>query len=175
MEGKRIDIVLVKLGAAFIFIYVLQGASSFLGYFEVVENRLGMALFSLTMTIILPAIIIAVLWFFPATIIGKQSIDNTGAPSLDDAAGGILVGVSLVGLYTLAFGLIDLFYFETQRWAEASYGGQISYGEFRPSSGTIAGRYSSALQIVVGLALLFGRRGISTVLARARGRGKASS
>lgn len=175
MEGKRIDIVLVKLGAAFIFIYVLQGVSSFFGYFEVVEDRMGMALFSLTMTVILPVIIAAMLWFFPATILGKQSIDNTGAPSLDDAAGGILVGVSLVGLYTLAFGVVDLFYFETQRWAEATYAGQISYGEFRATSGTIAGRYSSAFQIVVGLVLLLGRRGISTMLARARGRGTASS
>lgn len=175
MDSTRIGIILIKLGAAFMFINLLGDASSFLGYFELVEDRLGLAVVSLTMTVILPAIIIAVLWYFPATIIGKQTPDNTGAPRLDDAAGGILVGVSLVGLYALAFGAVDLFYYETQRWAEASYGGQVSYGEFRPTSGTIAGRYTSVFQIVVGLTLLLGRRGISTILSRARGRGKTAS
>lgn len=175
MDRTRIGIILIKLGAAFMFINVLQDANMFLSYFEVVEDRWGLALFSVSMTLILPVIVIAVLWFFPATLLGKQASDATTAPPLDDAAGAILVGVSLVGLYALVFGVIDLFYYESIRWAEFNYANQLGYEQYSPSGGTVATRYTCILQIIIGLALLFGRRGLSAALASARGRGKAAS
>ena len=175
MTGTRIGIILVKLGAAFLLINILRNANMFLSYFEMIQDRWGLAVFSLGMTLVLPIMIVAALWFFPATLLGKQTTEEPAPPVLDDAAGAMLVGVSLVGLYAVVFGFIDLFYFESVRWAEFNYANQIGYDNYGPSGATIASRYTSILQIIVGLGLLLGRRGISAALAAARGRGKVSS
>lgn len=175
MDATRIGIILVKLGAVFLLVSVLQDINGFLAYFEFLEERKGLVIFSLTMVVVLPLLIVAVLWFFPATLVGKLSADSADTVRLDTAAGATLVGVTLVALYALVFGLVDLFYYESVRYAEASFAEELAYLPYRPSTDTIVGRYTNVFQIFVGLVLLLGRRGISQTLAAARGRGKVSS
>ena len=170
MIGSRIDIVLVKLCAVFIVVFSLQGLTSYASYFVAGEDTLRITLIAFFFVFAIPFSIAALLWFFPATIVGIEPLDvqeRRDEPAR--ATYGILVGVTLVGLYTLVFGIIDLFHYEAVRVAEASYLGIEGTGTYEPTPDTAAGRYTNILQVLLGIILLLGRNGIARALAKVRG------
>jgi len=176
MVGSLIDIVLVKLGAVFIVVLSLQGLTSYASYFVAGEDALEITLIAFLFVFAIPFGISALLWFFPATIVGITPLDvqeRQDEPAR--ATYGILVGVTLVGLYTLVFGIIDLFYYEAVRVAEASYLGIEGAGTYEPTPDTAAGRYTNILQVLLGISLLLGRNGIARALAKVRGRSTTHS
>ncbi len=110
-------------------------------------------------------IIAVALWFFPVTIIGPTSSDSN-----DDITGPdwVLLSVTLVGLYVLIFGAIDLAYYESFRVAEQRALDPNQPGIYSPSPETVAGRITNIVQIVIGLVLLAGKGSITRLIKSAK-------
>ncbi len=165
MTGKRIDIILVKLCAVIIVVLSLQSITSFLAYYINAPNAGFLATAAIVLTFVLPMLIAAALWTFPATIVGQVS-----ASADDDSAelDWVVISVTLISLYVLVFGVIDLVYYESFRIAEREYLDPEGRGFYTPSPESAAGRITNIVQIVIGLLLLAGKRGIARLIRAAR-------
>ena len=90
--------------------------------------------------------------------------------SNDDSSGPdwVLISVTLIGLYVLIFGVIDLAYYESFRIAERDLVDPDRLGFYSPSPDSVAGRITNIVQIVIGLVLLAGKRGIARLIRAGR-------
>ena len=155
---------IVKLGAVFILTLSLAGFANYLIYL----NTLVITFLSVTgflCTLVLPILIAAVIWRFPSTVLGK--LEPSQPPSQRDQDF-ILLGVTLIGLYALVFGIVDLMYFEALRVAEREAMDPNRTGLFSPTPHVVAGRYTNILQSAIGLVLLLGKEAIARFLRTAR-------
>ena len=115
----RLDLVLVKLGAVFIVVYALGNLASYVTLIFSGSQSLLLSLFLFALVFMVPALIAWVLWSFPSMSVGSLYRDSDAAPAgAGDSSHVLLIGVSLIGVYTLVFGIIDLVYFEATRIAE---------------------------------------------------------
>lgn len=165
MAGKRIDVVLVKLCAVIIVVFTMQNLTGFVAYYVNSPEANVIAITAFFLNFVLPMLIAAALWFFPATIIGPVSGDSNEAVSGLDWA---LLSVTLVGLYVLVFGVIDLAYYESFKVLEKKTLDPDNLGIYSPSPETIAGRVTNIIQIVIGLMLLAGKRRIANLIKVAK-------
>ena len=165
MAGKRIDIVLVKLCAVIIVILSMQNIVRFLAFYMNTPNAGFLATAAVVLTFVLPMLIAAALWFFPATIIGPVSASADDDSTEPDW---VVISVTLIALYVLIFGIIDLVFYESFRIAEREYLDPDGRGIYTPSPESVAGRITNMLQIAIGLLLLAGKRGIARLIRAAR-------
>jgi hypothetical protein len=161
MVGKRIDVVLVKLCAVIIVVMTMQSLTGFVAFYVNTPEANFVATTAFFLNFVLPMLIAVALWVFPATIIGSVSNDSNAAESGPDWA---LLSVTLIGLYVLVFGVIDLGYYESFRAAEQEAFDPDRLGIYSPSPETIAGRITNIIQIVIGLILLAGKRRIANLI-----------
>lgn len=165
MSGRRIDVVLVKLCAVVILVISMQSLAGYVGYFASSGENSFVLVGSLLLNFGIPTLIAAALWFFPATVIGDTSSRLESSPEDADLA---LLAVTLIGLYTLVFGIIDLSYYESIRLYEREMADPNNYGTYSSLPSTTAGRISCVIQIIIGLVLLVGKRSIVQFLKGAR-------
>jgi hypothetical protein len=158
MIGKRLDIVLVKLCAVIIVVLALQNAAGFVSFYVDAPEARFSAITAFVLNFILPMMIATTLWFFPATIIGSVSDKSSGGSIGPDW---VVASVTLIGLYVLVFGVIDLAFYETFWVAEKMALDPDDLGIYELSPETIAGRVTNIVQIVIGLILLVGKRRIA--------------
>lgn len=172
MTGNRLPVVLTKLAAVIIVVLSLDGLASFVSYTSSADLSTSSKAFSLALSFGVPVLIAAWLWFFPATTLGAEHAVQTDIQSdvMPDERF-VTVGVTLIGLYTLVFGVIDLSYYESLRIAERDYLEADGLGIYEPAPDLVAARYTNLLQTGLGIVLLLGRRGLGKALAHARGRG----
>ena len=172
MNNQSISIVLVRLGAITVLlssVYVL--AANYTSFF--VDGLSMTAKISMfVLTFVLPLIIAMFIWRFPATLLSKvapesQDVDASGI----SAEQLMVVGTALLGLYVLVFGLLDVMYWESVVISERSLFEYYDTSEFESPPGIVAARVVSYGQVVLGLALILGRRGITQVVLKLRGRG----
>lgn len=83
----------------------------------------------------------------------------------------MVIAVTLIGLYVLIFGIIDLVYYESVRIAQRELVDPDRLGYYSPSPDVVAGRITNIVQIAIGFLLLAGKRGIARLITVARGRG----
>ena len=172
----RIDLVFVKLGAVFILVYALQNLAYYMTFIMGSEEYVLVAVFVLFLVLALPALISWVLWRFPSTAVASLYRDDEKIPNDGDSSDrAFLIGVSLLGVYTLVFGVIDLAYFEAHRFAEYRLTDYAEYSDFPILPQTVAGRFTNIIQIVLGMVLIYGRHGIAAFLRRLRLAGVKSS
>ena len=176
LNTKRIDIVLVKLGAVFIVVYALQSLSYYISFLMGAEEYISIAAVVFCLVFILPATFSWALWRFPATITGAL-YDKSESPDESDGASqsALLIGVTLIGLYTLVFGIIDLVYFEAHRYAELQLAKDANFPDYPILPETVAGRITNIVQVVLGGILIYGRNGISVLLRQVRTAGISTS
>ncbi len=165
MAGRRIDVVLVKLCAVIIVVITMQSLTGFVAFYVNTPEANFIAISAFFLNFVLPMLIAVALWFFPATIIGPASDNSNDGASGPDWA---LLSVTLIGLYVLVFGLIDLVYYESFRVAEQQAFDPDGLGIYEPSPDTTAGRITNMVQIVIGLILLAGKRGIARLIRSAK-------
>ena len=165
MAGKRIDIVLVKLCAVLIVVFTMQDLTRYLAYYVNTPQAGFVVFITVLLSIGLPMFIALLLWSFPATIIGPVSSEGDDAVSETDW---VVVAVTLIGLYVLIFGVIDLTHYETFRIAERDLVDPDRLGFYEPSPDSVAGRVTNILQIGIGFVLLAGKRGIARLIRAAR-------
>ena len=171
MSGKRVDLVLVKLCAVIIVVLSMRTFTEFAAFYVHTPEADFVAVTAFLLNFALPILIAVALWFFPANVIGRVS-DDTGV--LGSNVDVVLLSVSLIGLYVLVFGVIDLAYFESFRIAEQEALDPDRLGLYRPSPDTIAGRVTNIIQIVIGLVLVVGRRQIARLIGRPEAASKSA-
>lgn len=169
--SSRIDVVLVKLGAAVIVVLALQGLSTYTAYMVSGPDMLGPTILAFLFNFVIPIAIASVLWRFPNTLLGRLSAEGTDASEDFKVSQDLWVlGISLIGLYALVFGVIDLLFFESLRFAEQGIAESNNLPDAGASLQSIVGRVTNIAQIIFGLALILGRRRIAQFLRNARPR-----
>lgn len=176
LSTSRTDIVLVKLGAVFIVVYALQNLAYYITFLMGAEEYIYVAAVVFCLVFVLPVVFSWALWKFPVTITGAF-YDKSASPDDSNAQNqkALLIGIALIGLYTLVFGIIDLVYFEAHRYAELQLAKDANFPDYAILPQTVAGRLTNVLQVVLGGILIYGRNGISVFLRRIRTAGIKTS
>ena len=176
MSATRTDIAIVKLGAVFVIVLALQNLAYYVSFIMGSADYVRIAIVVFCLIFVLPALIAWVLWMFPNIVTGKLYRANPGE---DEAARSgdevLLIGVSLIGLYTLVLGVIDLIYFEAHRYAEIRLAMDENYPVYPLLPETVAGRIANIFQTILGAVLIYGRKGIAAFLYQVRTAGVKAS
>lgn len=116
---------------------------------------------------ILPIVVATVLWTRPEKVTGAQQTGSKSESTMD-AEQVLMIGLSLMGLYVLVYGIVNLFAFESAHLYHThntETGGLPDFGEARAM---LQYRVRYGTEIILGFVLLLGRRGITRLLLRAR-------
>ena len=161
MNSNPIGIVICRIGAIWLALSALGNvgnAITTLSTYTELDAFIVMSLISILATFATAFI----LWHY------AESISSTRFPTPDLATGNrvdssqlVMIGTHLLGIYILVLGIISLVEIETIAWMQSSmYERSESFRETM-SAHLVGGRVSSALQIVLGFALLIrGKRGL---------------
>jgi len=165
----RADVVLVKLGAAFI---VVTAVGNFQAYLSLILGKswwAPTAVIALLFAVALPAVIAFVFWKFPNTVVGSLTASTDGETSQGITPNELLlIGVSLLGLYTLVFGLVDLVHTETMSVTFVRHLQMMNMPETTLSPDADAQRYAGLARIIIGFVMIAGRHKIAGMLYRPR-------
>lgn len=165
----KIDMVLVRLGAVFIVVYALNNLTHYITFLMNSPDYRLIAVFTFFLVFVLPASMAWVLWRFPATVVGSLYRAAEEQPKGEqDMQWVLLIGISLIGVYTLVFGTIDLLYFEANRYAEYKMAQAANFPGYRATPDVIAGRITNVAQVVLGTMLIYGRGGLARFLYQIR-------
>ena len=163
----RTDVVLVKIGAALIVVTALGNFQTYLSLILGKPWWVPTALIALLFAVVLPVIIAFAFWKFPNTVVGSLAggieRKNTHGTSSNEI---LLIGVSLIGLFTLVFGLVDLVHTETMRVTFVRHLRMMNMPETTVSPDADAQRYAGLARITLGLVLIAGRHKIAGMLHR---------
>ena len=162
MSGERIGVILIRLGAVFLVARSLQSLTFIpLSLFSNGQFQ-WQGLIAMVPMVGVPVLVAILLWQLPSTILGKLPPAEQTDDRIDyDAL--MFVGVSLIGLYVLVFGLLEL------SLAVYSHAMLTEYGSRPGIHEQIYHRYFSGIvQTGFGIALVLGRRGITRLMSRAR-------
>jgi hypothetical protein len=167
--AHRIAVTLIKLGAVFIVVLAARSLADYAFYLS--ESAPKSLLFGgLVFHLFVPVAIAWMLWRFPNIIVSSLTPEDPGgkAPSWSSEEA-MLVGVALIGLYAFVFGIVDLLYFESYRYAEYQIAKLADFPDYPTSPQNFAGRITNIAQILFGLGLIFGRKRIVDLIRKARG------
>lgn len=170
--NKELVAILLRICSVLLIIYALRSV----GYavFAIVDNinskgfNSSLSLYVLLMEISLPVVVAIVLWKIPLTLAGYIILNNNSGRVKSLTAKDLqAVGFSIVGLYITALGLIDFSHDITRLYGEVRYipSNQPVHPHY------IASAVSSAVELIIGLFLLFGLKGLSNIVTRLRGAG----
>ena len=108
------------------------------------------------------------LWKFPATVLGETQTAEEPDTAVDSDAL-LYIGISLLGLYVLVFGMLEFM-------SAVSF--HMMIVEYQSPSGLpaeIKSRYIvSTVQILLGVVLLLGKTGMTRLISKARRAGSGS-
>ncbi len=163
MLARNIGVVLVRLFCIYLAItavqsmsYVVPGFVQFGYHGGDVPELLTSPSFWLTITsILLPAICAFWLWRNSEFVIPEDMVHDRSTATASEI---MLIGVSLLGLYLLVWGLISLVRIESVFAGPAPV----------DAAARMSQRLSHVAEIVVAVVLLLGRRRLSALLLRAR-------
>ena len=182
MTPIQVAAVLVRLTAVIIVVLALQSLVSYPIAFVTQREILLHLVISMALLFLVPIGIAASLWFFPMTVMRAERFEDQSIGGNQISAEMVLsVGITLIAIYSLSFGLIDLAYFEAYHLRSSAIMGQhdsdlmdISQ-RIMLSPEVFAGRISCALQIVFGIFLLLGRNSIMRVVKKLKYDGISTS
>ena len=172
MSEKRIDGVVVKIGAVIIVMLALQHLSSYLSWMAVTSEWPAAVFAVIALSFFLPVIMASILWFFPATIVGglSQIEEPTESPVYSPELI-LMIGISLIGLFILVSGLLDIIFWEST-WQIVQ---QSEQRDSPVSPQTLASRITNFARLLLGFGLLFGRRTIADWIYAIRFAGRRTS
>lgn len=175
MSATRIDAVLVRLGAVFLVVLAFRSLGEYSIYVFGGPEFRGAMVLAIAIGFFVPMVIAGLLWLFPNRVVGSlapmQRLDqNAVTPECL-----MLIGVCLIGLYTIVFGFIDLLGFEAYRISTMYAADKEGFPEPSISPGQIAGRVVNIGQLFIGVVLILGRRQIARALYRLRRAGTSAS
>lgn len=169
-----VSFVLVRLAAAFLFVRGVQGLSSY-SYLLTADKQLAaFAIVTLLFSVVLPIGIAIVLWMHPEKVTGAQvTTMKTDDPMSAEVI--LMIGITLLGLYVFVYGVVDLFQTEASQMLRSKVAANLDLPNEVVGRQAIADRVMYIVQVTLGLALIFGRNGLSRLLMKARYGGLAVS
>jgi hypothetical protein len=164
MATQGIGVVLVRLFSIYLAINALQTLFYFLPNMfttdvGLAEGLLSASFWFLALGILLPAACAYWLWNNVEVVVPKESISNE--PSMD-VSHGLLLGVTLIGLWLLVWGLVSLVRVESSLVATESMSDELK----------LAQRAPYMAQIIISLPLLFAKERVVAMLLWAKYAGR---
>ncbi len=182
MTPVQVAAVLVRLTSVIIVVLALQSLVNYPIAFVTQKEIFLHLVVTMAFLVLVPCGIAAMLWFFPMTVIRAERFEAQSTSAEKVSANLLLsVGIALIAIYSIAFGIIDLAYFEAYHIrSNIILDRQDSdlmglSDRIRLSPEVFAGRISSTLQIVFGIVLLFGRRSVMRVVKKLKFGGVSAS
>ena len=170
MAEGRLDIVLVRLGAVAVTINAFREIAVYIPFVSEGLPVLAHTVMFVLMFVV-PVGIAAFLWTFPATVVGHVAPESSRESFNSVDPGSVMMtGIALLGLYAFTFGLLDVLHAESFRIWENRIREFYDSDPYPTPAGTVAGRITSYAQVVFGLVLMLGRKGIATLILKVRGR-----
>jgi len=167
LNSMTVSFVLVRLAAVFLFVRGVQGLSSF-SYLLTGDAQLAtFAIVTLIFGVFLPAGIAIVMWRHPEKVIGPQ-LAPAKPDSVVSAVQLLMIGISLLGLYSLVYGLVDLLRIEAEQMSLAQFAASMNLPNEAADTRTIGSRIAYSAQIALGVCLILGRNGLSWLLVKAK-------
>jgi hypothetical protein len=154
----------------FAVVLVILGARYSTGLLAAMEDAsAGTVAVVVLLTVVVPVVASLLLWFFPLTVASKilpplqaeEHVAPLGAHELHS------VGISLIGLWVLATAIPDLVY-----WVSLAYFiGRSEYAAATLPPDQLGGVVATVAEILVGMGLLFGSKGLAGLVRRFRSAG----
>jgi len=121
---------------------------------------------SFIVLLVLGAGVCLLLWYFPLTIARKllPVMHEPRSEKAVDAPVALSIGLTLIGIWVLAYGLVDLTFWMTL-WLRTRQQGYIDY-QWSPEQ--IANVVSTGVEIAIGLWLILGNGGLRRLIYRFR-------
>jgi len=159
----------VRLFALFLGVYVLRYGSGLIPYLAD-SSTFTISLTYLILVVLCPVLAAVLLWMFPLTIAAKliPDIKKQEPPKAIDSAEIEVVAFSILGLWVLANAIQDAFH-----WATYVYIIKNSVTpkvELTPEN--IGNIVATVVELVIGLWILFGSKGVIGFLRRMRYAGR---
>ena len=170
MNSMTISFVLVRLAAVFLFVRAVQGLSTFSYMLSGDEKVATFAVITIVFMVILPAAVAIVLWIHPEKVTGAQaSVGKSDGPI--SAQQILMIGVSLLGLYLIVYGVVDLFRIEANQVLQQQLAGDAGEAGMQDEvqrRAMIISRFGYGIQLAMGVLLILGRSGLSRLLLKAK-------
>ncbi len=119
-----------------------------------------------TFVLIAGLVLCAILWFFPLTVARKLLPVMREARSEQslDASIAMSVGLTLIGVWVLAYGLVDAVYWVTMFLRLGL--SEVSYSQWPHDH--VAGLLATVVEVLIAIYLIFGSSGIRRLIQRYR-------
>ncbi|MGH8085442.1 MAG: hypothetical protein ACREPV_09220 [Lysobacter sp.] len=117
--------------------------------------------------LILGFFVCVLLWFFPLSVARKllPVMHEPRSEQSLDASTAMSVGITLIGIWVMAFGLVDAIYWIVL-FVRAQQVDTTAYFEWLPDQ--IAGMVATAAEVLLAAWLIFGSRGVKRLIYRYR-------
>ena len=167
MNAMTISFVLVRLAAIFLFVRAVQGLSTFSYMLSGDERVATFAVITVVFMVILPAAVAIVLWIHPEKVTGAQASDGKSEGPIS-AQQILMIGVSLLGLYLIVYGVVDLFRIEANQVLQQQLLGDTELHDEAQRRAIVLSRIGYGIQLAMGVLLVLGRSGLSRLLLKAK-------
>jgi hypothetical protein len=176
MDHRALAALILRIAGLLVIVSAITYATKSFGPLVVADNipKMGIALLlaSVLVSVVMPVLLGLVLVYFPGTITTRVlRIEGLEFGNDNDFKALQRVAFATIGLWLALYALIDAVYFYSKaRLFFQFLQGMPSYSKLPPlSPDDFGGLVASGLQLIVGLWLLIGNRGIVNVLTRLRG------
>lgn len=166
MSPHQILTVCIRLVAVIWLLYTVSHLDSLFAYLDA-DSRLLLNKTTVLIFALLQVAACAILWFFPRSIAAKllpgRDTDATPAPS--SSLEWQTLGVVCIGVWALTNAIPDALYWLTffNMMAELS---NLGWAYFSPQQK--AAMISTAVELIIGIWLVFGARGLASILFKIR-------
>ena len=156
--------VAARLFAIYLLLSIIKYIPSSVQFLAQDAGASWMALYATVLVVGL--VVCALLWFFPLTVARKllPVMREQRSEQALDASVAISIGLTLIGVWVMAYGLVDGVYWLTLIVRTRQM--NPAYFEWMPEQ--IAGMFATAVQILIALWLIFGSTGIKRLIYRYR-------
>lgn len=164
---SREDFVAVgsRIFAAYLLITSTRSAPTTFRLLSQTDDTISLYLFAIEIAIVL--LVVALLWFFPLTIARKllPAMKEPRSEQAMDSSAGLSVGITLIGLWFLAGGIVDATYWLTIALRVRQETSEIPYTWSVEQKADVV---STVMQLVVALICILGSSGINQLIHRLR-------
>ena len=155
----------VRLFSVFLFLGVIKQVPDVVQFFATGDQGRAWAIFN-ALGLLSGALICVLLWFFPLSI-ARRLLPVMREPRTEppmDASLALSVGLTLIGIWVLAYGVVDAIYWLTL-WIRTR---QVPAVYFEWSHDQVASVFATLAELVIGLWLVVGNAGIRRLIYRYR-------
>ncbi|AKC87085.1 hypothetical protein [Pseudoxanthomonas suwonensis] len=164
MSREDVVAVAVRLFSVFLVLGVLRQLPGTIALFAVDVDR-GLVALSLLL-LLLGALVAVLLWFFPLSVARKllPVMREPRSEQAMDAQVALMVGLTLIGVWVLAYALVDVAYWLTL-FVRTRHPGAVY---FEWSHEQVANVVATGVEVAVAIWLIFGASGIRRLIQRYR-------